>query len=56
MNYDVPLRVAVGGSVDAGKCLKKDTPVLMFNGKASEEDVKSIVNWEKNQGKGVIST
>jgi GTPase len=33
MNYDVPLRVAVGGSVDAGKCLKKDTPVLMFNGK-----------------------
>jgi len=26
------------------------------NFQVSEEDVKSIVNWEKNQGKGVIST
>lgn len=26
------------------------------NFQVSEEDVKSIVNWEENQGKGVIST
>jgi elongation factor 1-alpha len=37
MSYDVPLRVAIGGNVDSGKCLKKDTPILMFNG-----DIKMI--------------
>ena len=40
MSYDVPLRVAIGGNVDAGKCMKKNEKVLMFNGKINNiEDV-----------------
>ena len=31
--YDVPLRVAVGGNVDSGKCFAINTKVLMFDGK-----------------------
>ena len=57
--YEVPLRVAIGGNVDAGKCLKKDTPVLMFDGKIKMiQNIKigDVVMGDDNLPRNVLHT
>jgi elongation factor 1-alpha len=59
MSYDVPLRVAIGGNVDAGKCLGKNSKVLMFNGKIKMiQDIKigELVMGDDSYQREVINT
>jgi GTPase len=59
MNYDVPLRVAVGGNVNAGKCLGINTPILMYDGKIKKvQDVKNgdKVMGDDNEPRTVVGT
>ena len=46
-NY-VGLRIAVAGAVDAGKCLAKETPVLMYDG--SIKNIENIVQGDLLMG------
>lgn len=59
LEYDIPLRVAVAGNVDSGKCFKKDTPVLMFDGRVKMiQDLYEgdFVMGDDSQSREVIGT